>query len=144
MMGKGVLMVPWSPDYELGIEQFDIEHRHILDIINFLVPGNGSKIDSKIFGQVIDRLAIYVDRHFRSEEDLLNMTAFADADQHMRAHNLFNARVGDWRAWNTRDVEGLHRSLVEWLIKHIQNEDRAFVPHVQAWLNQQKSSAHGA
>jgi hemerythrin len=137
-------MVPWHSDYELGIEQIDTEHRHILNIINSLVPGDGSEIDSEMFGHVVDRLAIYVDRHFRSEEDVLHTAGYAGADLHMRSHNHFNARVNDWRGWDTKDIEGLHRSLVQWLIDHIQKEDSTFVPHVLNWLHQQKALSHSA
>ena len=79
-------LLAWSPEFELGIEEIDLQHHYFLSLINRLHHALRSGDNHANQVALLKELNAYVKFHFISEE---NMMRFADYDQlleHQRHH----------------------------------------------------------
>ena len=120
----------WRPEYSVGDEHLDEQHRGLIELIDML--GDESRM-----GEVLERLEIYVDEHFRDEEGMLEKAGYPDLAAHKQQHKAFE----EWltvsrRAFREPEVSGMLREsirayLKSWLVNHIMVSDKDYA----SWLD---------
>lgn len=124
----------WSDSFHLGVPSIDAQHRNLVDLINdlYAVRANGEGRDALL--RVLNRLVDYTFDHFQHEEDMLRRFEYPEFDGHSRKHESLRERVRGLKQGfdlGESNVEGrLFGLLKEWLVTHILEEDRRYVP----WL----------
>lgn len=113
----------WSPDWRIGIDAFDADHRLLLELI--------ARVDASLGGGKVDepalvRLEDVAREHFSVEEQDLARTAYPHLMEHRGEHASFVERVQALRT--AADAQALHT----WLVDHIRVSDRAYVDHLRA------------
>ncbi len=124
----------------VGIGTVDQQHRKLVDLINDLNDAivNGKGRDA--ISATIDRLTEYVIKHFGDEEKLMEKANYSDIANHKLAHVAFMDKVASFKA-EFESGKGLVSSSIvqflwDWLIKHIGNVDKRYVPQMkQAGIN---------
>jgi hemerythrin-like metal-binding protein len=80
---------------------------------------------------------MFIDIHFRNEENILKSTEYVEFDAHKVEHEVFRIRMETFRdkrkrAQDTKETEIALRDFVfRWLLEHIMVVDRAYVPHLR-------------
>jgi hemerythrin-like metal-binding protein len=119
----------WKPEYSVGVERLDHQHRGLIDLINMLD-------DESRMAEVLDRLEVYVDEHFREEERMLEQASYPELARHKQQHKAFEEWLAvSRRAYREPDVssilcESIRAYLKSWLVNHIMVSDKAY----SSWL----------
>lgn len=136
--------MPWSSDLMLGIPSIDEQHQCLVDLINALYAELAQAApDRLVIAEVLEGLVDYTHNHFIVEEVLFQQHGYPQTAAHMQEHAQFTAKAMDW-LMRFEDGEDVNLEAMEflkaWLIHHICEEDRAYVPFFQRIFNPSTSN----
>jgi len=126
----------WKDTFSIGNEKVDRQHRLFLETLNdyyeITFGGNSEVVDKEL----INKLKNYAVTHFRFEEDLMESVAYDEIERHCEQHSYFKSLV---REFESADLHGKSEKLSsaaaflrDWFLNHILDEDKKYVPFVQA------------
>lgn len=128
--------MPWSSALMLGIPTIDEQHRCLVALINTLHDEASSPIpDRVVVRDVLEGLVDYTHNHFIEEEVMFQRYHYPQTSAHTQEHSQFTAKAMDWllRFEDGEDVDTEALDFLKtWLLHHILEEDRAYVPFLQA------------
>lgn len=128
MDGKGVI-ITWNPEWELGIERIDEQHKRLVRMIAALqaqvfANAGATGVDSRLIHELLE----YALTHFTDEENLFRDKGWEGEAAHMREHQNFMVKArGEMIRFQTGTPdtrESLLAWLVNWLKMHIAFADR--------------------
>lgn len=126
----------WSEALALGIESIDAQHRWLVDATNQLHDQIESQNpDPKVVGEILEGLVDYTMNHFILEEDLFNRFGYPETPAHKQEHDGFtNQAMNLLLNFEGGDpvTEDALEFLKAWLIHHILQVDKAYVPFLKA------------
>lgn len=120
------------PSFVVGIEQVDHEHRRLFEIAGKVYDSlNSNSADALAAARAAAvELLDYTATHFANEENLMEAAGYPELAAHRQLHEqlLFKAHDMQLRAeFGDRHVPlELNRFVYNWLIDHIQTQDRKF------------------
>ena len=120
----------WKPEYSVGDDHLDDQHKGLIELIDMLE--NESRM-----GEVLERLEVYVDEHFRDEERILENSSYPDIAAHKQQHKAFEEWLAvSRRAFREPEVASMLRDsirayLKSWLVNHIMVSDKDY----SSWLD---------
>jgi hemerythrin-like metal-binding protein len=122
----------WQSKYATGIESIDSDHMKLVEIIEqiytALTKGEAKGVIAKIVGDLNE----YTDYHFSREEKIMKSIGYGGYDEHIKAHKVFTTKVKEYlkmlQIGQTNISVDVITFLRDWLILHIQNTDRAYLP----------------
>lgn len=123
----------WTPDMSVGVPELDQDHRIIVELINQLAAAQNVN-DAAVVERVLDRLVLYVDEHFRREEEYMESVDFPHLQEHRHIHRALTDKVEQIRLdffLGKSDSVGASTLafLTEWLRTHILIEDMQYNPN---------------
>lgn len=123
--------IDWSPDYSLGFDKFDDEHKKLVAIVNELHEALDKGVEQATLQRICDELVEYSIAHFESEEAYFDHANYPDKEAHAGSHRALEAQVREYSAQALKRPTGdvateLMGYLRKWLINHICHEDVAF------------------
>lgn len=127
-------LLKWGPEYEMGLEDLDDEHRNLFRLINQGITAVALKREI-LLEPVLNELFAYARVHFAHEEQRLITCAYPDLHDHVKEHHAFYEKVSDlYSRFLGGDPEVavvLTTFLKDWLVAHIQGTDRRYVPYLR-------------
>ncbi|MDR3322710.1 MAG: bacteriohemerythrin [Zoogloeaceae bacterium] len=127
--------MPWSNAFILGIETIDEQHRWLVEATNRLHDQIESQCpDARIVEEILEGLVEYTMNHFILEEELFHRLGYPDTAAHNEEHNEFTRSAielllkfeqGDAVTEDTLEF------LQAWLVHHILQVDKAYVPFLK-------------
>jgi hemerythrin len=125
--------IQWTPDYSVGVESIDNDHKVLISLLNQLDDALRGKEPMEAVRNVLDALLEYTDYHFSREEQLMASANYPDLDAHKRTHATLRAQVADIRDRYVRKPESIHAREVlaflrNWLTSHIMGRDKLYQP----------------
>ena len=125
----------WQPDYAVGIERIDQDHRWLFSAVDRLYQAMLAGQGKKQLEWLLSGLIEYSQRHFSFEEQLMRQTHYPGAAAHVRQHEEFRRHIGDLyanfqRGNATITIEAL-QFLTGWLARHTCDCDRAMAEHLK-------------
>lgn len=125
----------WKDEYNIGIGVIDDQHRRILEYINDLeIILSRQDHDKEEIEEVLNNLIDYTQSHFTFEESLQEQANYQYRGPHKSVHDRFITKIESFRK---RFISGeyiekeLHKTLMKWLINHIQHDDADYVTAVK-------------
>lgn len=123
----------WGPQYFVGVEELNNQHKKLVDIINQLYKAMEDKSNKAALGSVILELINYTKNHFSTEEAFMKKYEYPDYDLHKKEHEAFVQKVSefynDFKANKITLSFEISVFLKNWLIKHICTVDRKYGPY---------------
>lgn len=121
----------WKPEYNVGDEMLDAQHRKLLQLCKRVSQYvcDGSKASIEAFHSILSELAFYADKHFELEEDILRRVSFPGLEEQLSEHNAYREWLLDYLflAMNGEiDKVPLQSYLEAWWIKHILVSDMQY------------------
>ena len=120
-------IVEWSANYELGIEQFDDHHKHLVELINLAFESFTGEASRDELGALFDELLDYVTYHFTAEESWMQEHNYPEFQKHRDEHDHFCRRVieiqKDFRKGMANITLEILQFLMNWLTDHILGSD---------------------
>jgi len=127
-----VEVITWQPEYDIGIQEIDEQHKKLVALINDLYSAIVRKSNQEELAKVIEAVVDYTKVHFAIEECLLRMFEYDEYTLHKRGHDLFVEKISSidqrFRAGDTSVSMELFCLLRDWLIQHIQEKDTQYAP----------------
>jgi hemerythrin-like metal-binding domain len=130
-----MVFMPWSEEYRIGIAAIDEQHRWLVDNTNRLHDElTKPDPDRASIGEILEGLVDYAFNHFIVEEELFKRFDYPDEQAHLAEHNGFTTkatelleRFENGESVSTQALEFLKN----WLIHHILEVDKAYVPFMR-------------
>lgn len=125
----------WIDSYAVGVEQFDDDHKTLIRLVNDTVNALHEGQGRQTIEDILDSLIEYTVCHFDLEESLMEETEYPGFKKHKDCHNELIRQVLKYginiRRNEVNPVEvGIF--LADWLISHIQQEDKKYQPHFRS------------
>jgi len=119
----------WQKDYEIGIEEIDIEHKAIIDnyekLYNYMKNGKGHEY----YKEIVGFLEEYIEGHFTHEEAFQERIGYDQRLEHEKYHSEFKEKIEQIIATHSErevtnlDLVKINLFLKDWLLHHILVED---------------------
>lgn len=124
--------IHWSHEFELGIEDIDIQHHFFVNLINRLIDELARPDVTAYRAALISELNAYARFHFISEENLMARAGYPHLDEHRDHHFQLIEQLSAKQNRlmlndSAEEAEAIIRFLMEWFVNHTTREDRRFV-----------------
>lgn len=142
----------WQDEkYSVGNEIIDNQHKQLISIINELHALLRKNQYQEEAVQLIKQLNAYTEYHFLSEEGLFKEYKVPNYSEHIQHHNEFRNKIKEAAKRIRQEpfypIEKLLKYLVEWILMHVQKEDKAYseffkskaiVPNIHFSISEEK------
>lgn len=126
--------VVWRPDYAIGIQVIDEEHKTLLTLINSLLAAVHCNTGEEFEQHALNELVAYTKYHFSREEELMAKYDFPDYEGHKAQHDQMIMRVESflkrYEQRGRKALEEVAAYLKLWLVQHILGTDRKYGPYL--------------
>lgn len=133
------MRVFWTADLATGIRTIDDQHRELYEHVGtFLDDADAGRLDAPL--EFLHYLGGYVERHFRTEQELMERTRYPETAEHARQHDEFRKTYGELVARfarygeDPRVGESVRREVCGWLDTHVRTTDRALGDYLRVHL----------
>ena len=119
----------WSEKYATNVASVDQQHQTIINEINHLLDLMKQGKARTEIGSVIDFLDEYTKNHFADEEKIMAKYNCPVAEENMKQHAIFLAKIADYKekirsdSASTMVTLNVQKDLMDWLINHIEKID---------------------
>lgn len=128
-------MFQWTDVMSVGVASMDHQHKQLFQLINQLYEAMQAGKGDQLIQDILMKLSGYTRTHFAAEEEILRKIRYPGLNSQIALHKAFVDKVGQM----TRDVKGgkkiatvsLATFLKDWLVTHIQKEDRQYGLYIQ-------------
>ncbi|MEO8370456.1 MAG: bacteriohemerythrin [Candidatus Solibacter sp.] len=129
-------MFEWKNDFATGIGSIDAQHQSLFAIGRELYAAMSEGQGKTVLGRILERLVQYTTVHFAHEERLMKRHSYPGFAVHKAQHDALIKQVlglqTEYQAGRaTLAVPVLH-FLKDWLEKHIQKTDMAYIECLKA------------
>ena len=126
---------PWDQSLQVNIQEIDLQHQKLVDMINDLHEAMKNQPGNDILENLITQLAHYAGEHFTTEENYFQQFGYPDATTHKMAHRKFTACIDqfahDFKAQKMLLTTEIMDFLKDWLKEHIQQTDQHYAQYFQ-------------
>lgn len=123
----------WSDEYNIGINEIDKQHQHIITAINALESAVLQKKAGEMLIKISKALSAYAKSHFDFEETLLERHGYPSLKMQLEEHSHFILKIKEFdrqmaEASNPQKL-GMQicNFLREWFIDHIIEKDKRYL-----------------
>jgi hemerythrin len=129
-------LIEWNPAFSVKVKKFDDQHKKLVDLINELHDAMKAGEGNTLLGSVLQSLITYTGTHFSDEIKLMQANSYPELAKHKAEHDKFVAQVLEmqqkFQSGNAMLTMSTLSFLKEWLVKHIQGEDKKYTPFFNA------------
>jgi hemerythrin len=119
----------WVPEFEIGNEYVDLQHRYFLDLIMRIVKSFKETGDAYYKRRLMVELQKYAEFHFVSEENIAVSIGLSGVDDHHKIHiqvlddlNHYAKNLDS----GLKTIDEFLEFITDWFLVHTQHEDRNF------------------
>lgn len=140
------MRLTWSPSFSIGHEEIDRQHIKLFGYFDEFLTASSQGAAKQALVELHSRLDAYTKAHFRDEEKLMRDSGYPELDQHRRQHQGFQKRMAELRQEILEQGPTLmvlvqtNKTLVDWLIHHVQTQDQKVGEFLQGRVDRRKSS----
>ena len=131
-----VFFAQWKPSYSVGNSMLDDQHKKLLGLCAKAVScmSDDSREGVSQFHDILNDLADYVEKHFRTEEAVLRECGYPLLERHREEHLEYQVKLTDFLVSATRgeiNKAALHNYLSHWWSDHILCSDRQYAGSIK-------------
>jgi len=123
-------LMEWNPSFSVKVKKFDDQHKKLVDLVNQLHDAMKAGEGNAMLGVVLQSLISYTGSHFADEEKMMQANAYPEYAKHKGEHEKLVKQVLElqqkFQAGNAMLTMSVLSFLKEWLVKHIQGEDKKY------------------
>ena len=119
----------WVPEFEIGNEYVDLQHRYFLDLISRIGKGLRETKDDDYKRKLIVELHKYADFHFTSEENIAISCGLSGIESHQQLHLQLLEELKHYAEnldSGLKTIDEFLEFITDWFLVHTQHEDREF------------------
>ena len=125
-------LLSWTNEYELGVEDIDLQHHYFVNLINkisHLIMDSNHKVYKL---RLISELNAYARFHFTSEENMMLAAGYQGLSEHKKLHRELLEQLNqkekmiDSQSDSQKILEDVVQFLADWFSHHTLKEDKKF------------------
>lgn len=120
----------WSDDYSVGIDEFDEDHKKMLNLINNLRAAVLCNTGEEFERHNLREMVAYAREHLKREEALMEQYGYPDYEGHKAQHDQMIGYVEDYAKKYEEKGRAILREIAEyltlWLTQHIYVTDKKY------------------
>ncbi len=120
----------WHDSYDVKVERFNDQHKHLFDIVKDLYVAMEDKEDRLALAHIINNLVKYSKEHFSEEEICLLNNGYPAYEKHRKQHKLFLNKIEQFAADYNSGKYLLHIDILlflkNWVLQHILIADKEY------------------
>jgi hemerythrin len=120
-------LLQWKPEYSVGIDAMDDEHREMIDLINETYRRLASDADADQVDECLGKIFNTISMHFALEEKMMRNAHYAELEAHKEDHEELLDQLRDLMDEFTDDraagATQLEQSLSDWFSSHFSTFD---------------------
>jgi hemerythrin len=120
-------LLQWKPQYSVGIQSMDDEHREMIDLINATYEKLKSDADADQVEEYLGEILSTISMHFALEEKIMRNAAYSEFQAHKDDHEVLLDRLRDLMDDFFVDPAGgsdrLEQGLSDWFANHFSTFD---------------------
>ena len=125
------IAIQWNEKLSVGIPSIDAQHKILVEIVNNLFTQFYDESDNTVSVKTMSKLIVYINQHFKHEEELFEKYGWSGKNNHRNAHAMLTKKVlelkGNLDAEHDKDNSlKLMALLKTWLSEHIMVEDMQY------------------
>jgi hemerythrin len=114
--------------YETGVVWQDFQHKQLIDLFGKIKEAKENKTDQNLYRYTIAFLAMYVNHHFKLEEEYMDKYQYPGREKHTDEHKKFIKELKSFRVDNYEYSEDGSEDLLarmgQWILSHILGDDK--------------------
>ncbi len=117
----------WAPEFEIGNEYVDLQHRYFLDLITRIGKSFKKTKDDDHRRRLVLELHKYADFHFTSEENLAITCGLSGVESHHQLHLQLLEDLNQYAENLDKGLKTMDEFLefiTDWFLVHTFHEDR--------------------
>ncbi|MEL7654809.1 MAG: bacteriohemerythrin [Bacillota bacterium] len=124
------MAVGWTEDLSVGVAEVDKQHKIWFEKADELFEAGKKGQAKEYIGQMLNFLDDYTRKHFRDEEKYMFSIKYPEYEKQKALHNAFIEQLDNLQkefkesGGNILVVLNANQMVVDWLVKHISNEDK--------------------
>lgn len=123
-------LLSWTDDYAIGEAGIDAEHRALFELANDFHSRWQAQGERAEIAQILQRLVLYAEEHFRNEEQVMAAAGYPHLDEHRAVHaymfeEIFKLRE-EFEHQDAHLEQDTMRFVRNWLVNHIVQHDFEF------------------
>lgn len=126
---------PWKEDYELGVEDIDLQHHFFFNLVNRIASELLKTKNTQYRMDLINELNAYAKFHFTSEENIMRKVDYPGLSYHKNLHfdliQLLSTKGNQLLLTeDNSDANDVVQFLGEWFLHHTREVDRKLVNYL--------------
>lgn len=126
----------WSKEFETGSNAIDEQHKELFSRIDELSLAIYNGNARRNLHSMITFLERYIEEHFHTEEEIMEMAGYPHLSNHRQIHKEFNKMFEgfklDFQKKGGDSYLAIHldKEIRKWWREHVLNEDMRYVPYL--------------
>jgi hemerythrin len=127
----------WKPEYSVGEDDLDDDHKIIIDLINRFDYAFSVEVEGDLIEHVLDELIDYTKFHFQREEEYMHSIGYPymalreHAEGHIVLEKQLDTYYETFHGCNTEIASDISEFLGLWLRSHILETDMKYKSHAE-------------
>lgn len=138
----------WKDEYSVGVDQFDRQHKHLLEITNKLAVQPNTLPDVNLVSQTLNEMYDCAEEHFSDEEKLMQQYAYPEIESQKKQHAYFLKTITELAAYSIDEkqecVDEIAEFLNIWWIIHFLKWDMKYKEFFKAKLHAHREAQTSA
>jgi hemerythrin len=131
------LAIQWRDSYAIGIKEIDDQHKQLFEAIDKLFTACAQGQGKIEVGNTLTFLEDYTKKHFSDEQKLHIKFDYPEKNSHKDIHENFLKNLSKIKKQFEDEgagvlfISNVNKTVLDWLIHHIGNLDKAFATFVK-------------
>lgn len=129
-------IIKWRDAYNTGVEQFDMEHHKIVELINIMFEAIRDNSSKEVTEKACEEVLSYTKYHFNNEEQAMKAANYSGFEEQVVEHAQLKEKAEQFKIIiKSSFPEGrneFYRFMRDWLINHIQECDKRYGPYLKS------------
>ena len=125
--------------YFTGVVWQDFQHQELMTLFSLLIKARADKQDKDAFRFAVAFLSMYVNHHFKLEEEYMDIYYYPEKNSHRKEHKKFVKTLKEFRiehqGYSEEAIDELLKKINQWILNHIFGDDKQLGLHI---LNAEK------
>lgn len=121
------MKLEWAPEFEIGNEYVDLQHRYFLDLIMRIGDIFKETSDDDYKNRLMTELQKYAEFHFASEENIMIALGLPGVDDHRLLHLRLLEELQHYKMnleSGIKTIDEFLEFITDWFLVHTLHEDR--------------------
>ena len=120
----------WKDEYSVGVEKFDRQHKHLIEIVNKLIANHNRFDNPNLVSETLTEMLNYAREHFGDEEELMQEYGYTETEPQRKQHAYFLKTTAELSIRALNNKQSLPPNILEflgnWWIIHILKWDMKY------------------